>query len=343
MNDFKATIVVPTCRQENLTTFLEAWKDQFAGHRVIVVVDGEANLDRKDCEIYDHHSLKELGDDFWIISTGSSAIRNFGTLKALEQPCDFIWHLDDDCLPSDGTELQRHYDNLFKGFYENKWISTDAKDQMVRGIPYLNQNHKANVVVSHGTWLKNPDYDAAHQLAHRFEFEPADGLIPVGRYFPMCGMNLAFKPEVAMAMYFAPKGERYNRNDDIWMGIVAKKVFDRLDLHCYTGYPQVIHERASDPFKNLIAEGPFIEANENFWDYVDQLTITGQSVEECMAQVAAQMVLTPYWNEGYFRDYGRALKAWITLTKRREAGDTHEQLRQSSSQHQAQKHAGKKG
>jgi hypothetical protein len=65
----RATIVVPTCRQENITQFLDAWKDQLVGQRVIVVVDGIANFDRTDCEIYDHNSLKELGKDAGIIST----------------------------------------------------------------------------------------------------------------------------------------------------------------------------------------------------------------------------------------------------------------------------------
>jgi hypothetical protein len=151
-------------------------------------------------------------------------------------------------------------------------------------------------------------------------------------------MNLAFKPEVAAAMYFAPSGpdQPYDRFDDIWMGIIAKKVFDHLNLRVSTGFPQIIHDRASDPFKNLIKEAPGIEANEGFWQDIDSLPITGQSIADCIEQVAAHMTLTPYRSEDYFRSYGQSLKAWLLLTQRREAGDKHEQLYPSDRKHPTQ-------
>ena len=128
----------------------------------------------------------------------------------------------------------------------------------------------------------------------------------------MCGMNLAFKPEVAPAMYFAPSGpdQPYDRFDDIWMGIIAKRVFDHLRLYCYTGYPQVVHDRASDPFKNLIKEAPGIEANEGFWAYIDAIDLTHSDLTQCVRDIARYMSDHPYRDEAYFVRYGSALLTW---------------------------------
>ena len=317
----RSTIVIPTIREDYATKWWEAWKDQLKDQRVIMVIDKpkEEAFSLPGVETYHHGDIDtQLDDDSWAICRRTSAIRNFGTLKALEQPTDMIWHLDDDCMPSAEERspyLDSHWANLYDYEVYKSWFSTDESGNHLRGMPYGESYRPVQCVVSHGTWLLNPDYDAPHQLANRFEFKPFVGVIPLGSYFTMCGMNLAFKPEVATAMYFAPSGGQhpYDRFDDIWMGIIAKRVFDHLRLYCYSGYPQVIHDRASDPFKNLIKEAPGIEANEGFWQYIDELSVTGQTVEGCMEEVATQMVLNPYRDEDYFRHYGQSLQTWLKL------------------------------
>src|SRR5690606_27259264 len=137
-----------------------------------------------------------------------------------------------------------------------------------------------------------------------FAFSPSVGIIGHGQYFSLCGMNVAFKPEVAAAMYFAPSGPAYpyDRFDDIWLGIIAKRVFDHLRLYCHTGYPQIIHSRASDPFINLKKEAPGIATNEGFWHYIDELDLHGhQDIRSCVRVIARHMAEQPYQDEAYFR------------------------------------------
>jgi len=315
-----STIVIPTIREEHIKAFLAAWKDQFKDQRVIVVEDHPTPQFTLPpwVEHYTHEDIDhELGEDGWIICRGTSAIRNYGTFKAMQRPTDMIWHLDDDCMPyPDGTTaLGTHKMRLDSDKSFTRWRSTSRYDDHLRGMPYKTRGSVPAVVVSHGTWKKNPDYDAPHQLANPFDFEPFDGLILQGQYFSMCGMNLAFKPEVAAAMYFAPSGGEhpYDRFDDIWMGIIAKRIFDHLRLYCYTGYPQIIHDRASDPFKNLIKEAPGIEANEGFWQWVDAITLKGTSIMECVYEIAFQLKQSPYRDEDYFRFYGDCLTTWNDL------------------------------
>lgn len=311
-----STIVVPTIRESHIKAFLEAWKLQFEGHRVIVVEDHPKRMFTlpKWVEHYSHDDIDQtLGEDSHIISRRSSAIRNFGTLKALEKTTDMVWHLDDDCLPQ-GGELAWHQRNLSTEFNVPSWFSTDRAGQHLRGMPYLNRQKKVTPVLSHGTWLKNPDYDAIHQLAKRFDFDPYNGIVPLGQYFSICGMNVAFKPQVAEALYFAPSGpeQPYDRVDDIWMGVIAKRVFDHCRLSCYTGYPQIIHDRASDPFKNVVAEAPGMIVNEHFWEYIDELPIYNLSVPGCIDEIATSLCVVPYNGENYFKEYGFNLKRWIS-------------------------------
>ncbi len=53
-----------------------------------------------------------------------------------------------------------------------------------------------------------------------------------GSYFPMCSMNLAWRPEFTAAMYFLLMGpdQPFDRFGDIWGGVLAKRVADHLGL-----------------------------------------------------------------------------------------------------------------
>ena len=80
--------------------------------------------------------------------------------------------------------------------------------------------------------------------------------------FPMSGMNLAFRRDVACLMYFAPMGldQPFARFDDIWCGLLAQRICRHLDYSIVAGRPHVDHRRASDPFRNLVKEAPGVEA-----------------------------------------------------------------------------------
>ena len=54
-----------------------------------------------------------------------------------------------------------------------------------------------------------------------------------------------------------------------------KKICDHLGLDVSIGKPTVFHQRASDPFVNLVKEAPGIALNESFWQEIDAITIAG--------------------------------------------------------------------
>jgi reversibly glycosylated polypeptide/UDP-arabinopyranose mutase len=102
-------------------------------------------------------------------------------------------------------------------------------------------------VLSHGLWYGIPDLDAPTQLVSpSLKLTSVETrVMPRGTYFPMCGMNLAFTPALAPAMYFLLMGEGwpYDRFDDIWAGVLVKKVCDHLGLAVASGEPVVEHRR----------------------------------------------------------------------------------------------------
>jgi len=136
-------------------------------------------------------------------------------------------------------------------------------------------------------------------VRHTETFNGVNQAIPVGRYFPMCGMNLAFRPEVIPALYFLLMGQEYqfDRFGDIWSGIFVKKICDHLGYAITSGEPMVTHHRASNIWANLRKEAPGLEVNEEFWQVVDRLCLSGTSFPECYQQIARSLPLEgQYWS-----------------------------------------------
>ena len=319
----KSTIVVPTIREESIKKFLKEWKDEFKGHRVIVVEDNpKKSFNIKNVEHYSWDDIdKDLGKDSWIIPRRTAAIRNYGFLKALEKETDMIVSLDDDCYPSGGGFLKQHYSNLYEKTYINRWMSTGKNNEQVRGVPYKNRFKRIEVAISHGTWLNNPDWDAIQQLSGAKDFEPFVGVIDRGQYFPLCSMNFAFRPRYTYILYQVLSGENslghkydYNRFDDIWGGVFAKRVLDHVGKHVVTGTPPVFHMRASNPMTNLVKEAPGIPMNENLWEIVDDVDLSSDKVDYCYREIAEKLsteVKGEYWDK-----LTKAMKLWVDYVQK---------------------------
>jgi hypothetical protein len=147
---------------------------------------------------------------------------------------------------------------------------------------------------------------------------PGVKTMPRGTYFPMSGMNLAFRPEIAPAMYFLLQGREweFDRFDDIWAGVFVKKICDHLDLAVASGEPLVEHKRASNVYSNLKKEAAGIEANELVWRAVDKVKLEGSTVLECYVDLANKLPL-----EGAYWDRLReAMKLWAGLFEARPSG-----------------------
>ncbi len=196
-----------------------------------------------------------------------------------------------------------------------KWAES-VPYQRTRGLPYHNKGKLDSVVMSVGLWVGVPDFDSIQTLSapvlDNFEPPKYTRLLANGQYTPICGMNLAFKREAAPLCYFPLMGlnSPYNRFDDIWFGILAKKICDHLRLHISCGMPFVYHDRHSNPFVNLQKEAPGIAFNENFWTIVDKIKLESTTIRDCVKEVAKNLLQC---NDSYVSTLGKAMQVWETL------------------------------
>ena len=257
----KTALVVPSIRPESLKSFLTAWEPYTNRHKVelVVVKDG------KTPEANDKSVKEIMGKNEDLIYNFNDGVRNLGfayVAKYLPE-VEVIITLDDDVLPINdaiGSHLR-----VLSGRVATSWMSTGTR--YVRGVPY-SVRRESEVVLSHGVWYGAYDYDAPSSLVMgNPAMEFYRGSIPRGVYFPMCGMNLAFKRKLLPYMYWAPMGfDGVDRFADIWCGINAKRVIDQNNWAVVTGYARVLHEKASNVFKNLQKEAKGIEMNERYWE-----------------------------------------------------------------------------
>lgn len=263
-------VVVPTIRDECWKSFMRHWFPLFEKHNVtlIKVHDGENPLLSVDNDKYRTYTIKEImGDDSDLIFNKNDGVRNLGFayIRKHLPEIEYILTLDDDTAPVEGQDaIQQHLDVLNKRFPLD-WMST-ASDY-VRGIPY-GIREDALCTVSHGVWNGVMDWDAPTQLIKgNRQLEFFKGVIPRNIYFPFCGMNIMFTRQMLPYMYYAPMGYRVNmdRFADIWLGITLKRICDKNNWAIASGYSTIVHERASNVWKNLQKEARGLELNETFW------------------------------------------------------------------------------
>jgi reversibly glycosylated polypeptide/UDP-arabinopyranose mutase len=252
------TVIVPTIRSECYKRFAKEWEEMYRKHnfQIVVVEDGDKPL--VDGKFGAKNIMGKYSD---LIYNKSDVVRNLGFIYAKkEYDPDIYITLDDDVTPL-GNTIQDHIDALSMTFPKH-WMSTAS--EYVRGIPY-NVRKERECVVSHGVWEGVYDYDAPTQLVRgnpKVDFYK--GAVPHGVYFPLCGMNLAFKEHMLPYMYLAPMGHKVgiDRFGDIWLGIELKKVCDKNNWAIATGYAKVFHDKASNVYKNLQKEAKGLEMND---------------------------------------------------------------------------------
>ncbi len=318
-------LVVPTIRS---LEFLLVWGGLLSGCHLIVVEDNptkQISTPKEGFKSVYHYSWgdikKDIGKDEWIFSRRNAGVRSYGFWKAHELGADIIITLDDDCYPVDRDFIVRHAANLSLRAPE-KWTTTFPHPNFLytRGFPY-GVRDKHPVVISHGLWSNKMDLDAQTQLQHpnvnTQPYPPTTSFIPKGQFFPMSSMNLAFKREATSLMYFPlmgsdPEGNPwgYDRFDDIWAGVFAKKICDHLGLGVVSGSPFVEHRKASDPHKNLEKERGGIETNEILWRMVDEVELKQNSPTGCYRELAQK---TQFPKGRYFEKLREAMLVWTRL------------------------------
>lgn len=330
------TVVIPTIREECAQKWLKEWKDDLADARIIVVEDNPDPTFSLN-GVAEHYSWRDfamdLGDDQWIIPRRTSACRSYGFLKALEHDdTDVIWTLDDDCYPEDANR-GRYLDELRRIFtdpvVESPWWNTIGSTGLYpRGYPYRERELQKRVMLHHGLWSNIPDLDGVTQLANPdFRMQPRSyrDVIPIGRLFPMCIMNVAFRREMTPLMYMLLMGMdnqgepwRFDRFDDIWGGVFMKLIADRLGYAVTSGAPGVHHSRASDPRKNAALEEAGMKAHEDLWPYLRDVKLTGNTPGECYLEFAE--AIAQYDGEtprpGYWHSLATAMTLWVKQSEK---------------------------
>ena len=322
----KTYLVIPTIR--NLD-FLKSWKNEFSNCHLIIVEDnkektiGLPNLNFLSISCYSHKDIEEeFKNDSWIFSRKNAGIRSYGFWKAYEKGADVILTIDDDCFPAEDNFVKKHIDNLDLKM-SNKWQTTYPNPTWMytRGFPYQTRN-STSVYLSHGIWSGALDLDAKveiglDRLLNEEPYPSFRQFLPLNVYYPMCSMNMAFKREITPLMFFPMMGENpdgehwgYNRYDDIWAGILSKKIMDHLNMGVVNGSPIVEHKKASLPKNNLKMEKDTMFMNEVLWKKIDEVKLTAKTPKECYIELAKKTVFP---KSKYFKKLSEAMIIWANL------------------------------
>ena len=242
----KTLVVVPWHNPEQLEKFKSAWSN------------GLSESFKKD--------VLFIQDCY---HNGCAVTKNEGVQIAVGCGADIVIILDDDCFPSDSC---RTMDDLIRGHVDA--LNTEAGVGMFRpvthpasrGTPYFTRKIYMKPAASMGFWDHIPDYDAPAQLVRgatapmQCDHSPAFGM-----YFPLCGMNLAFRPKEWLPWCRFINVPRF---DDLWMGWLWQKEAYRRGRYFNLNGPVVTHSRQSNVWANLRDEAKWLEANETIWQMI---------------------------------------------------------------------------
>ena len=318
----RTIVVVPTIREANIVAFLDAWADELGDAEVFVVEDNPEPTFSVARERVRHFTWRDvdadLADHAWIVPRRTDCVRCYGFWRAWWEGPDAIVTLDDDCFPSEPGFLDAHTAALAGAGAEEAWVST-VRGLPPRGIPYRETARRRPVLMNHGLWHTVPDYDAVTQLIaprleERSRCEPIQQTIPAGKYFPLSGMNVAFRPEAVPALYFLLMGkdQPYDRFGDIWAGLFLKRIADHLGYAVTSGSPVIQHKRASDVWANLRKESPGLPVNEVLWDAIDRAVLTSRTVAGCYRELADALEAS----DAYWHRLKEAMRIWASLFAR---------------------------
>lgn len=232
-------VVVPWVRDEEVKSFLSAWRIASVPSWLVLQQDKTR--------------------------AGCGATKNTGVAEASRRGADVVVVLDGDCYPSQGGAqsldelVDLHVEALKPQEVEMFSVVTDPPS---RGTPYLGTTLRMPVAASMGFWSEIGDYCAVRQLAHASAPMQFDTRPVFGRYFPLCGMNLAFRP------WEWPKWSDFidvSRFDDIWMGWLWQREAYRRGCCFNLNGPVIRHARQSNVWKNLADESLHLEASDALW------------------------------------------------------------------------------
>ncbi|OGM12639.1 hypothetical protein A2V80_01695 [Candidatus Woesebacteria bacterium RBG_16_39_8b] len=314
----KTVIVVPTIRAERINEWLNLWKEELKKSTIIIVEDNQSKKFKITQENVIHYSWKDIDKDLkdasWIVPRRTAAIRSYGFYKAYQLKPDIVITLDDDCYPLDKDFVEKHNYYLSQSA-ATRWTQHAQSHLKMRGFP-INLKRRP-CVLNLGLWANVPDLDGVTQKANsdvRLESQSFNFSLALGQYAPISSMNIAFKPQIIPAFYFLLMGTswEFDRFDDIWGGIIIKKIIDHLGFSISGGEPFVWHDKASNPEVNIKKEATGLKVNEYFWQAVDRIKLYEHDFKNCYLEIANNLDVqddnTKYWNK-----LKQAMKLWASL------------------------------
>lgn len=263
--------------------------------------------------------------------------------------------LDDDTWPIAGHALvPQHLANLAHDgpvatlSSTSRWVnvlhhSPRTRRMYPRGYPYGAMGEEITttrashgpVVASQGLWTAVPDLDAARIAS----LGGVDGVPPVhletsdfgetfsvaaGHQLTVCSMNLAFRRDIIPAFYQLPMDDnpwKVGRFDDIWSGVLLKRIADAKGAAILSGAPLCEHRKAPrSVFRDLYAEAAGLEINEKLWQLVDDVPLeadmTWGEAFAALAQTLAKADSSRILNGAFVPWMAERMTAWVECCER---------------------------
>lgn len=310
----KTIVVIPSIRETAVLEMLSKFDKSFRDCEVIVVEDSPIKTFNLPSNIhhYAHDDIKkDMGDNSWIIPTKTSAVCSYGYYKAWKMGADMIVRLDDDVHYDGDDFIEKHKQRLFKP-RPLFWMNT-FDEGYPRGFPYSERCHPT--VLNYGLADNILDYDGISQImGDGGKVGNVSRSIPYKCFAPICGMNIAFLPDIIPAYYFLLQGPEwgFDRFDDIWSGIFLKKITDKMKHVISVGDPVVTHDRLSNPINNYYKESSGMDINEELWKEVNRIKLTKYNYADLYIELATKLNLPI---KGYGNKLKEAMVIWAKLFK----------------------------
>ena len=316
-------------------------------------VDGEVYGESERNIFLKENNIEKYKD---LIPKKSHAETTFGLIyMAKNKEFRYGFFIDDDTVPENSFDyFDRHIKNLeFEGEIEEassdkNWVNVlyqNFKNHKLypRGYPYSKTNEtiktnkafikKGQIFISQGLWTNIPDLDAVRILMDgdlngqsktrlRIDDFKSNFITARDNFQTVCSMNLAFRRAIIPAFYQFPMDDNpfgIGRFDDIWSGLVVKRVLDKLDGYVMNGAPLCIHNKAPrSTFKDLKAEVPGYESNEVFSDIIKDIQYDENRFDENKFLQLTELIAQKLINNGrteFIKYCGQYLNKYVDLMK----------------------------
>lgn len=236
----KTLVVVPWHNRDQIHLFCDSWGISLGDTRFVFENDAEKK--------------------------GCAKTKNSGIRSAISRGAEVVIVLDDDCFPERGQTVETFIQDHLQALKPQKVkMFREVTSPPSRGTPYFERTIQMPVAASMGFWSGIGDYDACGQLVHGATNPMLFSKEAIyGQYFPLCGMNLAFRVDQWPWCQFV----NVPRFDDIWQGFIWQKHAYAKGMCFNLNGPVVCHSRQSNVWKNLADEAVNLERNESIWKQI---------------------------------------------------------------------------